>query len=252
MTNKVYRILTDHRIPSDVLPPLWFVEGIAEYLSTKVDDQAEMVMRDAVLNNYFVPLKNMYQIYGTFLMYKEGQSFLEFVEEKYGEEKIPLMLENFWMYTDFNKVIAYTLGKSIEEIDAEWLLHLKQKYFPLVEKNLPLENSAKKLTDFGFNFSPVSRNENNEKVIYFVGNRDGYASLYKIKLEEKSFENGEIYSDPELIIRGEKTEDLESFHLFQNSIDISSDGIIAFVVKSGSNDVMHFFSIKKNEIIKTF
>ena len=252
MTNKVYRILTDHRIPSDVLPPLWFVEGIAEYLSTKVDDQAEMVMRDAVLNNYFVPLKNMYQIYGTFLMYKEGQSFLEFVKEKYGEEKIPLMLENFWMYTDFNKVIAYTLGKSIEEIDAEWLLHLKKKYFPLVERNLPLENSAQKLTDFGFNFSPVSRNENNEKVIYFVGNRDGYASLYKIKLEEKSFENGEVYSDPELIIRGEKTEDLESFHLFQNSIDISSDGIIAFVVKSGSNDVMHFFSIKKNEIIKTF
>ncbi|MCK7517334.1 MAG: hypothetical protein MZV64_06215 [Ignavibacteriales bacterium] len=74
-------MLTDHRIPSDVLPPLWFVEGIAEYLSTEVDDQAEMVMRDAVLNNYFVPLENIFQIYGSFLMYKEGQSFLEFVEE---------------------------------------------------------------------------------------------------------------------------------------------------------------------------
>jgi len=104
-TNKVYRVLTDHRLPSDALPPLWFIEGLAEYLSTEVDDQAEMVMRDAVINNYFVPLENIYQIYGTFLMYKEGQSFLEFVEEKYGSEKIPLMLDNFWMYTNFNKVI---------------------------------------------------------------------------------------------------------------------------------------------------
>lgn len=129
MTNKVFRVLTDHRNPNEMLPPLWFVEGIAEYLSTEVDDQAEMVMRDAVLNNYFVPIANIFQIYGTFLMYKEGQSFLEFVKEIHGEEKIPLMLENFWMYSDFNKVIAYTLGKSIEDIDSEWLLYLKKKIF---------------------------------------------------------------------------------------------------------------------------
>ena len=31
MTNKVYRILKDHRIPTDRLPPLWFVEGLAEF-----------------------------------------------------------------------------------------------------------------------------------------------------------------------------------------------------------------------------
>jgi hypothetical protein len=46
-----------------------------------------MVMRDAVINNYFVGIEDIYQIYGSFLMYKEGQSFLEFVKERYGEEK---------------------------------------------------------------------------------------------------------------------------------------------------------------------
>ena len=252
MTNKIYRVLTDHRIPSDVLPPLWFVEGIAEYFSTDVDDQAEMVMRDAVLNNYFVPLENISQIYGSFLMYKEGQSFLEFVEEKYGPEKIPLMLDNFWMYTNFNKVISYTVGKSIEDLDSEWLLHLKKKYFPLIEDKVPIENAAKKITNFGYNFSPVAYQKEKEKFIYFVGNRDGYSSLYKMKLAERTFDDENEYEDPELVIRGEKTEELETFHLFQTSIDISSDGQIAFVTKAGGTDVLHFFSISENKIIKTF
>lgn len=252
MTNKVFRVLTDHRNPNEMLPPLWFVEGIAEYLSTEVDDQAEMVMRDAVLNNYFVPIANIFQIYGTFLMYKEGQSFLEFVKEIHGEEKIPLMLENFWMYSDFNKVIAYTLGKSIEDIDSEWLLYLKKKYFPLIENKIPLENATQKLTNFGFNFSPVVYQEENDKVLYFIGNRDGYSSLYKLKLNELSNENDDKYADAELVIRGEKTEELESFHLFQTAIDISSDGQIAFVTKAGQTDALHFFSIEKNEIVKSF
>lgn len=252
MTNKIYRVLTDHRIPSDVLPPLWFVEGIAEFLSTEIDDQAEMVMRDAVMNNYFVPISNISQIYGTFLMYKEGQSFLEFVKKKYGEHKIPLLLENFWMYADFNRVISYTIGKSLEEIDSEWLLYLKQEYFPLIETKLPLENAAEKLTNFGFNFSPVFYEKNNEKSIYFVANRDGYASIYKLPLEEKVLENSNRFSDPELILRGEKTEELESFHLFQSSIDISSKGLIAFVTKSGQTDALHLYSIDDKKIIKTF
>jgi len=251
MTNKVYRVLTDHRIPNDALPPLWFVEGIAEYLSTDVDDQAEMVMRDAVLNNYFVPLENIFQIYGSFLMYKEGQSFLEFVEAKYGKEKIPLMLDNFWMYTNFNKVISYTLGKSIEEIDSEWLLNLKKKYFPLVADKTPIENDAKRITNFGFNFSPVPHQKDGEKLIYFIGNRDGYSSLYRMKYAEKNFDDMDDYDDPELVIRGEKTEELESFHLFQNSIDISTAGQIAFVTKAGGTDVLHLFSINENEIVKT-
>ena len=250
-TNKIYRILTDHRLPSDALPPLWFIEGLAEYLSTEVDDQAEMVMRDAVLNNYFVPLESIYQIYGTFLMYKEGQSFLEFVEEKYGGEKIPLMLDNFWMYTNFNHVIAYTLGKSIEDLDSEWLIHLRKKYFPLVENKTPIENPAKKLTDFGYNFSPVAYQNNNENLIYFVANRDGYSSLYKMKLTEKNIDEANYFDHPDLVIRGEQTEQLESFHLFQTSIDISSDGQIAFVTKSGATDVLHLFSIDNNKIVKT-
>lgn len=248
MTNKVYRVLRDHRIPPDALPPLWFVEGLAEYLSTEVDAQAEMVMRDAVINGYFFGLQQIYRIYGTFLMYKEGQNFLEFVEDKYGKEKIPLLLENFWMFKNFNKVLEHTIGKSIEEIDNEWEYSLKKKYFPLLEDRVPTYIGADKLTDFGFNFSPSYIEIDEQKFIYFVANRDGYSSVYRIEFDEE----GKPSEDPKLILRGEKTEELESFHLFQSSIDISEDGLLAFVTKSGPTDVLHLLSVKTNAIVKTY
>lgn len=248
MTNKIYRTLSDHRIPPDALPPLWFVEGLAEYFSTEIDAQAEMIMRDAVINNYFVGLKDIYNIYGTFLMYKEGQSFLEFVGDVYGKEKIPLMVENFWMYRNFNELLEYILGKSIEEIDNEWLYWLRKKYYPLFDEKIPHNIGARKLTEKGFYFSPVHYNIKGKDYIYTSANRDGYSSIYRIEYDEKINSK----SSPELILRGEKTDELESFHLFRSAIDISKDGLLAFVTKSGATDVIHFLNLENNQITKTF
>ena len=248
MTNKIYRTLSDHRIPPDALPPLWFVEGLAEYLSTEVDAQAEMVMRDAVINNYFVGIKDIYAIYGSFLMYKEGQSFLEFVDEVYGKEKIPLMVENFWMYKNFNNLLEYLLGKTIEEIDDEWLYWLRKKYYPLFDEKLPHNIGAKKLTEKGFYFSPVHLNIKGKDFVYSSANRDGYSSIYRIELDEKF----NAKDSPELVLRGEKTDEFESFHLFQSAIDVSAEGLLAFVTKSGATDVIHFLNTADNKLNKSF
>ncbi|HQF42170.1 MAG TPA: hypothetical protein PK073_04580, partial [Ignavibacteriaceae bacterium] len=247
MTNKIFRVLRDHRLPTDRMPPLWFVEGLAEYYSTKPDAQAEMVMRDAVLNNYHFGIENIWKISGSFLMYKEGQSFLEFVSEKYGTEKIELMLDNFWMYSSFNDVIEDVLGMKIEQIDIEWQYYLRKKYFPLYQSETPLNVGAEQLTDFGFNFSPVHYKQNNKDYIYFIANRTGYSSIYRVELNEDLMPA----KDPELVIAAEQTSELEAFHLLQSAIDISRDGLLAFVAKSDATDAIHFFSVKEERIIKT-
>jgi len=46
-----------------------------------------MVMKDSVPGGYLVPLSLMDMIYGTFLMYKEGQNILHFISDNYGDEK---------------------------------------------------------------------------------------------------------------------------------------------------------------------
>ncbi|MFB3057901.1 MAG: peptidase MA family metallohydrolase, partial [Ignavibacteriaceae bacterium] len=248
MTNKVYRVLRDHKLPTNRMPPLWFVEGLAEYLSTDMDSQAEMVMRDAVINNYLVGITDIFRIFGSFLMYKEGQSFLEFAGEKYGKQRVLDILDNIWTNNAFSRVLEYTFKKSLEELDAEWQYYLKKKYYPLLEKDVPPSIVATKITREGFNFSPVSFTIDSIKFIYFIANRDGYSSVYRMPFTPDNIP----LDDPSIVLRGEKDEEFEAFHLFQSAMDVSSEGLIAFVTKKGGTDAIHFFSIYRNEIVKTF
>ena len=248
MTTKASHVLSDHRSSSGTYPYLWYTEGFAEYMSTSVDAQAEMVIRDALFNDYFVGLEDFSRIYGTFLMYKEGQAFLEYVREAYGPGKVMQMLDNIWMYSKFYKVVAYTLGKPLEQIDREWKYYLKQKYYPLFKDVVPINILAKNITDFGFNFSPVPYKDGENEYLYFVANRNGYSSLYKVQINQKE----ENKKGPELVIRGEKSEEFEAFHLFQSAIDVTESGKVAFVTKIGARDGIHFYSIKNDVVTNTF
>jgi len=80
-------VLVDHRKPLDRFPPLWFTEGLAEFWSTDWDAQAEMVLRDAVLSDIVVGLNDMDRIYGTYLMYKEGQPLFNMLRRRMVRKK---------------------------------------------------------------------------------------------------------------------------------------------------------------------
>ena len=248
MTNKIYNVLKDHRIPTDKAPPLWFTEGIAEYLSSERDAQSEMVLRDAVINGYLVSLSKMYRIYGSYLMYKEGQSFLEYAGEKYGKQKVLDLLDNFWMDKSFNRVMEYTFGESLEDLDKDWQFYLKRKYFPLLAKDVPQDRGASQITKEGFNFSPVVYKNGDKKLIFFVGNRDGYSSLYSVPVSEIN----EQLESPSVVVRGEQSNEFEAFHLFQSAIDVSKDGLVAFVTKKGGTDAIHFYSVDAKEVVDDF
>ena len=90
-----------------------------------------MFIRDAVLNNYLFPLSRMYQIYGSFLMYKEGQAVLRYIANTYGDEKILQLIDNIWTSRQFSEVMKITLGKDYQLMDKEWIYALKKNKFSL-------------------------------------------------------------------------------------------------------------------------
>ncbi len=243
MTSKIFSVLRTHRIPDDRYPPLWFTEGLAEYYSTHWDVQADMVIRDAVLNNTFVPIKEIQKINGTFLMYKEGQLFLEFLTQQYGGDLILKLLENFWRFEKFNKLLEFTLGKSIDKISDDFNFWVKQRYYPVLKSKFSFQSRSQKLTSEGFNTNPVAISDS--KKVIFIGNRNGYASIY-----EMTDFIGSTSAAPKikLIIKGETQAELEAFHLMQNSLDVSSKGTIVFVTKEGGRDALHFYSMKTGKI----
>ncbi|MEK9139125.1 MAG: hypothetical protein AAB393_18550, partial [Bacteroidota bacterium] len=247
MHSKISRVMIDHRKPQDRLPPLWFTEGLAEYWSTEWDQQAEMVMRDVVLNDIVVGLKDMDRIYGSYLMYKEGQNALMYIGKTYGEEKILLLMENFWKESSFSEVFRITLGKNYKEFDEEWLYALKKQYYPLYASSDAPGNVTVNVVKEGFNFKPVVVEVDSTREVFFMSNRTGYTGIFKKKLDDL-----DPKSTGESVIEGEQTDDLEAFHPFRSRIDVSKNGTLSFVTKSGENDALHLYDVRKGEIVQTF
>ncbi len=250
MHSKVYFVNKEHSRFEGTYPPLWYVEGLAEYWSSKWDAQAEMVMRDAVLNNYIVPLSQIYQIYGTFMMYKEGQAILSYIGETYGEEKILRMMEEIWKYGKFSDVFRDVVGKSYEEFDVEWLYYLKKKYYPLLQDNDFSKMITYSIVTRGYNFKPTYYLDqlNEEKVVFF-GNRGGYSNIYMRDLKPIHLKQRE---KAEILVKGERTSDFESFHLFSSKIDVDKKGNLAFSSKSGETDALYIFNIPEKRVIKKY
>lgn len=244
MHSKLNRVLTDHRQSQDKAPPLWFTEGLAEAWSTEWSTQADMVLRDAVLNNYVVPVNEMDRIYGSFLMYKEGENLLRYIAERYGEEKILLLMENFWKANSFSEIMKLTIGKNYKEFDEDWIYQLKKRYYPIMAKEDLPSGVARNILDYGFNVKPIFYSLDGKQQVYFIGNHTGYTNIYRVNLDEEK-------PEPEVVVEGEKTDEFEAFHLFQSKIDISKDGLLSFVTKSGENDVLHIYDIKEEKLRET-
>ena len=69
MLEKLSHVMRDHRRNQSYLPPLWFIEGLAEFCGTTWDADAEGLLRDAVVSGEALPLTLSDPIIGTVLMY---------------------------------------------------------------------------------------------------------------------------------------------------------------------------------------
>ncbi len=248
MHSKIYFVNKEHSRFEGTYPPLWFTEGLAEYWSSGWDSQAEMVMKDAVLNNYVVPLSRMYQIYGTFMMYKEGQAILQYISENYGEEKVLLLMDQIWKYSKFSDVFTEVVGKTYEQFDQEWIYSLKKRYYPLLKNNDMSKMVTKTIVRRGYNFKPAYYKDakGNEKVV-FVGNRTGYSNIYMSDLKTLPMEHS---AKLKTLVKGERTSEFESFHLFTSKIDVDKQGNLAFVAKSGENDALYIYNIPEERVVQ--
>jgi len=238
---KVQRVMKDHKKIDWSGLPLWFVEGLAEYWSQGWNSEAEMVIRDAVINDYLVPLSRIYQISGSFLMYKEGQAILRYIAETYGEEKLLGLLNNFWKTQNFSDVLKLTIGKGYREFDEEWTYALKKKIFPLLKDNdLPRMVSIR-ITEEGINTKPAYYH----KQVVFLSNREGYSNIYCKPVQPYNKKQ-----KAEIIIKGERTSEFESFHLLKSKIDVHSSGMLAFSSKSGEQDAIYIYDLQARKIVQ--
>ena len=133
-------------------PPLWFIEGMAEYFAQDMDSVGEMVLRNAVLTDRIVPLTKLQDFSAlgpqAYLGYKEGQSALMFLARRYGEDKIASLLQELRhsRTKNLNDAMKNVLGISEKEFDKRWRRDLRKRYYPLVEERDMPDAFSKQVT----------------------------------------------------------------------------------------------------------
>ncbi|MDI6840727.1 MAG: BamA/TamA family outer membrane protein [bacterium] len=226
--------------------PLWFVEGMAEYLSLGWDAESDMIIRDALYYDKIKPIKQLYLIEGSYLMYKEGQSILQFIADRYGRKKIGELFHKIGLVGGLNKAIESVLGINVEELNRLWMADLKKKYWASCALKDEVPSDARRLTehkDYFFNTAPSISPDGSE--IVFISDRDEYENLYLM-----SSIDGRIKCK---LIGGGKSAGFESLHILYGGTTWDPSGKnIAFVAKSSGKDVLYIMDVCKRKVIKKF
>jgi len=215
-------------------PPLWFVEGQAEFLSQtieQIDERTEIIA--SLANDRFVLPQYFYYISGTYQMYKEGESFLRFLTDEYGSDTDSRLFERIWEHGWFSDVFHATLGISLEDAGLLWRKWLRIKFGEYINRRTPAKVVGKEISPPGFFFSPVQLDSTS---VVCKGNKMGYTGIYILEKGDAS-----LYEKLEL------TESAEATRLFGNGIAIYGDSLLACSAKTRGTDRLLIFDLKSGK-----
>ena len=224
--------------------PLWFAEGLAEYVSLGMESNAEMFLRDGTIAGYLPPL--MYS--GGYIVYKQGQSAIAYLVDRYGEERLRDLLQKMRQMHSFERAFQRSLGVSVERFDDQWRQWLRKRYWPTVATKEDPETFARRLTDHRrdqsyLNTAPAISPQGDR--VAFVSDRRQYTDVYLMSVFD-----GKVLRR---VIRGERNVQFEAIPSFRTALTWSPDGgRLALVAKSGGHDVLYVISAEHGKVLEHF
>lgn len=112
--------------------PLWFVEGMAEYLSLgPVDPQTAMWLRDSVRRGDLPAISKLDD--PRYFPYRYGQAFWAFVGGRFGDASIGQILRAAGRTGGLESAFRNVLGMSTEELSSAWQDELRASYQPVLD-----------------------------------------------------------------------------------------------------------------------
>jgi Tol biopolymer transport system component len=225
--------------------PLWFMEGIPEFEASAWDTEAEMVMRDAAVHGYYFPL--YYDVYG-YLAYKQGQSVIKYIADKYGPEKITDILQAVAATRNIDAALINTVGVDTEGLTTAWTDYLRERYWPDVSTKDDPDDVAQRLTDHrkgGSFLNAMPSISPDGQMIVYLSDKSGYDDIYLMS----AIDGRQIRR----LVKGQRSQDFESFHSLKSSFAWSpGSDRVAFVSKRGQGDALYLLDVHRGRRLKRF
>ena len=236
-------------------PPIWFIEGMADYFAEDNDAIGEMVIRDASMTNNIVPLPQLHnfnRLSSPYVGYKLGQLAVAYLTETYGREKIAEILQGLRQSRtkDIDRVFKEVLGVELKEFDKAWRQTVRKRYWPLIEDRELPDLVSKNLTEesrYSHNIKPVW-SPSGDIIAYVTGN-EGFLEIVLM-----SAKTGERLKRVTKQFFREKYEEIRTdFGGFGRSLAWAPDGDrIAFIAKYHDANYLLEVNILTEELTQYF
>jgi hypothetical protein len=246
MIEKLRVVMAAHRHFTYSEPPLWFSEGLAEYLASgQPDSEAQMFLRDAVANDLVYALDEMWRIEGSYLMYKEGESAVGYLATRFGRESIRLILENWWRGDRFDTILQHSIGLRLHALSDGWREYLKRRYWPAILDLRPVGEVGEAISPPGpaLDIHPVT-----------VETGAGGTRTVCVGYDRGSINILDLVRDDggrwhrRILIRGGQRNDFESIPLLRSRLSARGDTLL-FVSKAGARDAIYLFSVGRKKVL---
>ncbi|HTI04932.1 MAG TPA: BamA/TamA family outer membrane protein [Gemmatimonadales bacterium] len=113
----------------NVNPPLWFMEGMAEYLSLgPINPETAMWLRDAALNGHLPSIEEMSEDPSIF-PYRFGHGLWAYIGEKWGDDVIGEILQSS-VSSGIDAAFKRATGRSLEQLSDDWRDAIQTTFLP--------------------------------------------------------------------------------------------------------------------------
>ncbi len=219
--------------------PLWYHEGMAEYLSSGWETNSDQFIRNAIINEFLPDINRL----SGYFAYRGGQSIFHYIAEKYGDQKVGEILTKIKNAGSLKDGFKSAIGLTIEELNERWKKDLKVRYWPEIADREEPDDFAQRVTDNkkagGFYNTSPAISPMGDKVA-FISDRDIYLDVYVMDLNNKE--------NIEKVVSSGKTNDFEELNVLFPALSWSPDNIhIALSVKSGGFDAISIINTETED-----
>ena len=226
--------------------PLWFVEGMAEYLSEYTNPLTDMWLQDAVYYET-LPEADRLERMQDIRVYRFGQSIWQYISETYGNKITGDLLRGLAEGEKWEQIIQTAAHTTWTAIYNRWRQRIQETYRSDAPGQHPIHEQASVLIpheDKKFSLNIIPAISPDGKYVAFISDRDFYRTIYLA-----SAETGEIISK---LVEGERLGTFETLRFLNTSITWAPDNQhIAFNAKGGGENAIYLLNIHTRKIIKT-
>ena len=230
----------------NVNPPLWFMEGMAEYLSLgPIDPHTAMWLRDASLEGDLPTIEQMTYDPRVF-PYHYGHALWSYIGEKWGDEVIGEILQAATT-SGVEGAFKRALGLSLEDLSNEWRDAVQTTFLPQLGEHYRARRIAQPLltekrTGGGYHLAPALTPDGRE--VAFFGERNSFF----IDLYLADAESGHTLRR---LVKSTINSNYESLRFVNSSGSFSPDGrFFAITAKRKQHEDLVILDVKRGREAK--